>query len=181
MKKRLPSDVVIFTLLTCNIYYLYWVADTQSGIREKTGSGFSAGVALLLFFFTAGIYPFIWWYGLGEKLQKLGAESNNGLKYMLRMLLPACGASFFFLIGLLAVFLGSSEVYVVCILMACVLWIAFYVLLLCNMSDAQHKINEIVLGSSADNNGGKNRKNPAGSPKVPSPPERMPQVSYSNE
>lgn len=150
MKKRLPSDVVIFTILTSCVYYYYWIADTQNGIREKTGSGFSAGVTLLLFFFTGGIYPLIWWYGLGEKLQKLGAESNDGLKYLLRMLIPCCAAVFFVSVGILA--LGNwprNEIaFGFSMIMTIAMSLGYSLFILVNMSDAQNAINEIVSGSS---------------------------------
>ncbi len=153
MKKRLTSDVVIFTVLTSWVYYFYWIADTQNGIREKTGRGFSAGVTLLLFFFTGGVYPFIWWYDLGEKLQKLGAESNNGLRYLLCMLIPYLAAIFFVSVGILAVGMRNETALAVSMILAILMSVGCLGSILGNMIAAQNAINEIVSGSSADNGG----------------------------
>lgn len=70
MKKRNAALCVIFTIITCGIYGLYWMAQINNCVNEladppkKTGGG----VAVLLTIVTLGIYGFYWVYKMGGLL-----------------------------------------------------------------------------------------------------------------
>lgn len=70
MKKRNVALCVIFTIITCGIYGLYWMAQINNCVNEladppkKTGGG----VAVLLTIVTLGIYGFYWVYKMGGLL-----------------------------------------------------------------------------------------------------------------
>lgn len=89
VQKRNIALCIIFSLITCGIYEIYWyvcLADdinTVSGVRDTSG-----GLVLLLTFVTCGIYGLFWAYKCGEKIdaakQRRGiASSNGGVLYLL--------------------------------------------------------------------------------------------------
>lgn len=68
---------IIFSLITCGIYGLYWYVclteDTNAIAGESDTSG---GMALILTIITCGIYGLYWAYKRGEKIDK--AHQNRG-------------------------------------------------------------------------------------------------------
>lgn len=92
MKKRNPALVIIFSIITCGIYNLYWFVTTTNEIQNKLknpdGSCKSGGMALLLAIVTCGIYEFYWWYKMGQKAAQLGKDygveiSDNSTIYLI--------------------------------------------------------------------------------------------------
>lgn len=89
VQKRNIALCIIFTLITCGFYGIYWYVclandiNTVSGVQDTSG-----GIVLLLTFVTCGIYGLFWAYKCGEKIdiakQKRGmAASNGGILYLL--------------------------------------------------------------------------------------------------
>ena len=78
MKKRNVALCVIFTIITCGIYGLYWMAQINNCANEladppkKTGGG----VAVLLTIVTLGIYGFYWAYKMGDLLDAALAKRS---------------------------------------------------------------------------------------------------------
>ena len=78
MKKRNVALCVIFTIITCGIYGLYWMAQINNCVNEladppkKTGGG----VAVLLTIVTLGIYGFYWVYKMGGLLDAALAKRS---------------------------------------------------------------------------------------------------------
>lgn len=78
MKKRNVALCVIFTIITCGIYGLYWMAQINNCVNEladppkKTGGG----VAVLLTIVTLGIYGFYWVYKMGGLLDAVLAKRS---------------------------------------------------------------------------------------------------------
>lgn len=81
--KRNIALCIIFTLITCGIYGIYWYVclandvNTISGVQDTGG-----GMVLLLTLVTCGIYGLFWAYKCGEKIdmakQRRGIPSSNG-------------------------------------------------------------------------------------------------------
>ncbi len=83
MKKRNIALIILFSIITFGIYYLYWFVKLTNDSntmnpKEATTSG---GKALLFSIITFGIYTFYWMYKLGEKVDK------NGTLYLIISLL----------------------------------------------------------------------------------------------
>ena len=78
MKKRNVALCVIFTIITCGIYGLYWMAQINNCVNEladppkKTGGG----VAVLLTIVTCGLYGIYWAYKMGGLLDAALAKRS---------------------------------------------------------------------------------------------------------
>lgn len=93
MKQRNPALVIIFSIITCGIYELYWLVATTNEVQNKLknpdGSVKSGGLALLFMIITCGIYTFYWWYKMGQRQGQLGKEygvnsvSDNAAVYLI--------------------------------------------------------------------------------------------------
>ncbi|SJZ52964.1 protein of unknown function [Pilibacter termitis] len=88
-KMKSPALVIILSLITCGIYYMYWLVVTHNDIRELIGDeeGFSGGMVLLLTIVTCGIYGYYWWYVTAKKMnvinEKAGLPVNdNAVLYL---------------------------------------------------------------------------------------------------
>lgn len=100
MKQRSIPVCIIFSLITCGIYSLYWMivltddANRLSGRQRPSG-----GTALLLTIVTCGIYGYYWAYQMGEALYNAKAQrgimaSNNNILYLiLEIIFPIIGWS----------------------------------------------------------------------------------------
>jgi TRAP-type C4-dicarboxylate transport system permease small subunit len=89
IQKRNIALCIIFSIITCGIYGIYWYVclandvNTISGVRDTSG-----GVVFLLTIVTCGIYGLYWAYRCGEKIdiakQNRGiASGNGGILYLL--------------------------------------------------------------------------------------------------
>lgn len=80
MKKRNPVLVLLFSLITCGIYELYWYVVTTNEIeyelKNSDGHCKSGGMALLFSIITCGIYMFYWWFSQGRRVAQLQRERN---------------------------------------------------------------------------------------------------------
>ena len=80
MKKRSPVLVLLFSLITCGIYYLYWYVVTTNEIEHELkhpdGSCKSGGMTILFMIITCGIYTFYWWFKQGKRTAQLQQERN---------------------------------------------------------------------------------------------------------
>ncbi len=87
MKERNCILVLVFNLLTAGIYGIYWIVSVQNGLKRKTGMGYSGGVTILAMVFSFGIYTIYWYYVLGKRLHAAGASKDNGIIYLVLVLL----------------------------------------------------------------------------------------------
>lgn len=75
MKKRSPVLVLLFSLITCGIYYLYWYVVTTNEIEHELknpdGSCKSGGMTILFMIITCGIYTFYWWFKQGKRKKEV--------------------------------------------------------------------------------------------------------------
>jgi hypothetical protein len=85
---RSPVKVLLLTLLTCGIYYLYWVYETSKEVEGFLGEkDVPPVVHLLLFIVTGTLYGFFWDYWIAQKLVKMQRrvgvpEKDNTVLYL---------------------------------------------------------------------------------------------------
>ena len=79
MKKRSIGLAILFTILTCGIYGLYWMVQLTDESRMLAGDmdATSGGMVLLFSIITCGIYSIYWNYRLGERLDKVREAKGN--------------------------------------------------------------------------------------------------------
>lgn len=90
VKKRNIALCIVFSILTCGIYGIYWMiclADDLNVASERPGDT-SGGMVFLLTLVTCGIYGLYWLYKCGEKVSYIKmrntgvAESGSGVLYL---------------------------------------------------------------------------------------------------
>lgn len=84
VKQRSIPLCIIFTIITCGIYGIYWfivMTDESNALSPETECA-SGGLAFLFTIITCNIYGLYWAYKMGEKLDNAktsrGMSSNNG-------------------------------------------------------------------------------------------------------
>ena len=87
-KDIVPS--IIFSIITCGIYSLYWLYCLARDVNEVTDhrEDMSAGMVLLLTIVTCGLFQLYWMYKTGTKLDEASARmgrpsQNRGLLLIL--------------------------------------------------------------------------------------------------
>lgn len=72
MKKRGVASVIIFTLISCGIYSLYWVWQVMKAFDDEVGPGkLNAAVILILCLLTGPIGWTLFGYAANQSLNKL--------------------------------------------------------------------------------------------------------------
>ena len=97
IQKRNIALCIIFTIITCGIYGIYWFVKLHNEAKIVAGEteGTSAGVAFLLTLITCGIYGFYWNYKQGEKIDKAYADRGlpTGSRSIVYLVLSIFGLS----------------------------------------------------------------------------------------
>ena len=77
--KRNIVLAIVFSLITCGIYSIYWmVVMTDEANRASGEDNDTSGVMALIFtIITCGIYSFYWNYKMGKKLYLAGSKSGK--------------------------------------------------------------------------------------------------------
>ncbi len=99
MRQRNLALCIIFSIITCGIYELYWIVCVTDDANELSENpNYASGIlALLLTIITCNIYGLYWAYQMGEKIdiakQKRGrTSSNSGILYLiLQLIFPIIG------------------------------------------------------------------------------------------
>lgn len=89
MKNRNIALCIVFSIITCGIYAIYWsyrLVLESDEMLQNTGS-MSPIVVVLLGYITAGIYWWIWMYQTGKKLDERNGGGNNAVLYIVLALL----------------------------------------------------------------------------------------------
>ena len=70
---------VIFSIITCGIYGLYWIYKLTEEVNSITGheDDTSGGLVILLGIVTCGIYYIYWAYKIGDKLKEFYGKKNS--------------------------------------------------------------------------------------------------------
>ncbi len=100
MKKRGIVSIVLLSIITCGIYYIYCYCSFQGQLKKLTGEGYGAAGHFFATLFTCGIYAIVWAYRAGGRLEKVGCKNNETLY----LILSLCG------MGGIAFLLMQSEV-----------------------------------------------------------------------
>lgn len=70
--RREPALVLVFSLLTFGIYFLWWVAAVSGETQEFLGEPDTApGLEVLLVLFTCGLYIIYWDYKIAKKIVRM--------------------------------------------------------------------------------------------------------------
>ena len=69
---------IILSIVTCGIYYLYWMYMINNEINDLAQDPMAAsgGMVILLSIVTCGIYSWYWYYKMGEKCDYI-TQSNS--------------------------------------------------------------------------------------------------------
>ena len=77
---------ILFSLITCGIYGIYWMIVLNDDVNEIVGdrNATSGGMVFLFSLLTCGIYGVYWIYCMGEKLDRFNdRDGESGLRYVL--------------------------------------------------------------------------------------------------
>ena len=85
---RDPALTLVFILLTCGIYYLYFIYVVSQETQDFTGeSDLSPGVEVLLSLVTCGIWNIYWDYRMGKRMADMCVQvglpvTDNAVLYL---------------------------------------------------------------------------------------------------
>ena len=112
--RREPGLVLLFTLLTCGIYYFWWLHAVSGEVQDflgERGRELSPGTELLLCLVTCGIYNIYWDYKYGKKIVEM--QSRAGLppadNSLLYLVLDLVGVGGFAGLGILCPVLQQNQ------------------------------------------------------------------------
>lgn len=78
MKKRDIALSLVLSIVTCGIYYIYWMIVITDDIADASGDhSISGGMTFLLSLITCGIYSVYWAYKMGQNITI--AKQNRGI------------------------------------------------------------------------------------------------------
>lgn len=93
--------VLLFSILTCGIYYYYWIYKTTEGINTmagEDGNRTEPTTVILLTIVTCGIYFIYWLYCQGNRMHAIAnangiQTTENGTTYLMWYIIGAfiCG------------------------------------------------------------------------------------------
>jgi ACR3 family arsenite efflux pump ArsB len=73
---RSPVTIIVFSIITCGIYYLYWLWQVKNDVNGMTGRGeeISTGLYIISLFI-----PFLWlilWYKADNALKEVSKQKS---------------------------------------------------------------------------------------------------------
>ena len=77
---------IIFSLITCGIYGIYWMIKLNDEVNIVSGEpqATSGGIVFLLTVVTCGIFGLYWRYKRGERCDRIkGMNGNSGILYLI--------------------------------------------------------------------------------------------------
>lgn len=86
MQNRNVGLVVVFSIITCGLYFLYWHYVTAQDLnREETEQApvMNFILAILVGMLTCGIFMYIWLYLFYKKIDKLTGDDNVLVNFLL--------------------------------------------------------------------------------------------------
>lgn len=94
MKKRNIGLCILFSIITCGIYAIYWFVVLTNELKDLSGDSETAsgGVAFLLSIITCNIYGWYWAYKRGENVDTARSKrsipsSNSEILYLILVLI----------------------------------------------------------------------------------------------
>ena len=108
IKQKSIATCIVFSILTCGIYGLYWLAQMADDVNFITGkqNATSGGMVVLFSIITCNIYWLIWTYQAGDALDAVRGQNNvpSGNLGILYLLLSIFG------LGIVTYALLQSEI-----------------------------------------------------------------------
>ena len=95
--RRDPALIFVLILLTCGIYYLYFIYKASQELDEFLGEAdYSPGTEVALSVVTCGLWNIYWDYRTGKRIARMNAQvglppSDNSLLYLVLDLLGVGG------------------------------------------------------------------------------------------
>jgi hypothetical protein len=88
---RSPAEVIIFSIITCGIYHLYWIYKSAEEMKNYLNTTNSPGTELVLCIFCFP-YQYYWFYKQGKNLaeasKRAGLPSeDNSILYLVLVIL----------------------------------------------------------------------------------------------
>lgn len=78
-QRRDPAMVLLLTIVTCGIYYFFWLYSVSQEIQDFLEEpDTSPGLEVLLCFVTCGLYIFYWDYKTAQKIARM--QQMTGLR-----------------------------------------------------------------------------------------------------
>ena len=79
MKQRNIALCIVFSIITCGIYMLYWIYKLNEEMSELAGEemGTSGAMVIVLSIVTCNIYLWFWLYKKGEQLARIKAQHGQ--------------------------------------------------------------------------------------------------------
>lgn len=77
---------IIFSLITCGIYSIYWMIKLNDEVNQLSGDyqATSGGMIFLFSLITCGIYGLYWSYKMGERCDRIkGMQGNSSFLYLI--------------------------------------------------------------------------------------------------
>lgn len=75
--KRSIGMCILFSILTCGIYGLYWIICLNNDVNNLSRTnGTSGGMVILFSLLTCGIYGLYWIYTMGTRMDQVRVENN---------------------------------------------------------------------------------------------------------
>lgn len=89
VKERNIVLCIVFTIITCGIYGIYWMINMVDDLNAISGhpEDTSGGMVFLLSLITCGIYSWFWLYKAGKKLDEIDGTGDNSI---LLLILAIC-------------------------------------------------------------------------------------------
>jgi hypothetical protein len=110
--RREPGLVLLFSILTCGIYYYWWVYKVSGEVQDFLGEPDTApATELLLSALTCGLYLFYWDWKIAEKIARMQERVNIPPKdnTVLYLVLNLLGAGPAYGLGLLVPLIEQSH------------------------------------------------------------------------
>lgn len=86
-KKRNIALCIVYSIISCGIYGIYWFIKVTDETNELAGNTqLASGVMALIFtIITANIYGWYWAYKMGEKVDQIKGvqDGNSGILYVI--------------------------------------------------------------------------------------------------
>jgi hypothetical protein len=92
-ERREPALVLLFSIISCGIYYLYYIYKVSEEISIFQGRyDYSPGTEILLTLVTCGIWNCFWDYRVGKRIAEMNVwvglpPSDNSILYLILDLL----------------------------------------------------------------------------------------------
>lgn len=84
MTQRNIGMAILFSIISCGIYGLYWMYKITQEITEYNNESANPTTELLLSIFTFGIYYLYWNYKMGKRIaQARSSSSDDSILYLI--------------------------------------------------------------------------------------------------